>query len=82
MARLSSAQRKALDPHDFAIPEKAPGSGSYPINDTAHVHAALMDCHNGEPGDCDRVESAVHHKYGIKVNRSAPPKSAKNAQPY
>lgn len=67
------AQRKAMSPHDFAIPEKAPGHGSYPIQDTEHVHAALMDCHNGQPGDCDRVESAVHHKYGIKVRRAAAP---------
>lgn len=75
MAKLSMAQRKALDPHDFAIPEKAPGPGSYPIHDEAHVRAALMDCHKDGPETCARVESAVHHKYGIRVHRSAPPAS-------
>lgn len=67
MAKLKMAQRRALSKEDFAIPEKAPGSGSYPIPDEQHVHAALMDCHNGEPGDCDRVRAAVHAKYGVKV---------------
>lgn len=67
MARLSMRQRRALTPQDFAIPEKAPGHGSYPINDEEHVHAALMDCHNGSPGDCDRVRAAVKAKHGIDV---------------
>lgn len=61
------AKRRTLSKEDFAIPEKAPEHGSYPIPDEAHVHAALMDCHNGEPGDCDRVREAVHRKYGVKV---------------
>lgn len=75
MAKLSMSQRRALSPQDFAIPEKAPGSGAYPIQDTGHVKAALEDCHRGAPGDCERVESAVHHKYGIKVHRSPNPAS-------
>ena len=73
MAKLKMAQRRALSPQDFAIPEKAPGSGSYPIPDTGHVKAALEDCHKGAPGDCERVEAAVHHKYGIRVQRAPAP---------
>lgn len=73
MARLKAAQRRALSPHDFAIPEKAPGPGSYPINDEAHVRAALIDCHKDGPETCARVEAAVHHKYGIRVHRAAAP---------
>jgi hypothetical protein len=67
VAKLTRTQRRALGKEDFAIPEKAPGEGSYPINDEEHVHAAIMDCHNGEPGDCDRVKSAVKAKYGVEV---------------
>jgi len=61
------SKRRALSPEEFAIPEKAPGHGSYPIPDEGHVQAALADCHHGEPGDCDRVRSAVHKKFGVKV---------------
>lgn len=41
MAKLTSKGRKALPKSDFAIPSKAPGPGSYPINDKAHAKAAL-----------------------------------------
>ena len=61
------AQRRALSKEDFAIPEKAPGPGSYPINDQAHVNAAIMDCHRGGPGDCDRVKAAIKAKHGVEV---------------
>ena len=37
MAKLSTVQRKALPKADFAVPSKAPGPGSYPINDKAHA---------------------------------------------
>ena len=67
MARLNMRQRRAMGPEDFAIPERAPEHGSYPIPDEAHVQAALEDCHNGQPGDCDRVREAVHRKYGVKL---------------
>jgi hypothetical protein len=67
VARLTMGQRRVMGKEDFAIPEKAPGPGSYPIKDEAHVHAALMDCHNGEPGDCDRVRAAVKSKHNIEV---------------
>lgn len=40
MARLTAAQRKALPKSDFAVPSKAPGPGSYPMNDAAHAKAA------------------------------------------
>lgn len=41
MARLDMAQRRALDPDDYVFPDKAPGSGSYPIPDRDHAMAAL-----------------------------------------
>jgi hypothetical protein len=37
MGKLSSKQRKALPKQDFAVPSKAPGSGSYPMPDRAHA---------------------------------------------
>lgn len=40
MAKLTSKQRKALPKSDFAVPSKAPGPGSFPIEDKAHAIAA------------------------------------------
>lgn len=40
MSRLTAADRKALPLSDFAVPSKAPGPGSYPINDKSHAAAA------------------------------------------
>ena len=73
MARLTMSERRVMSKEDFAIPEKAPGPGSYPIQDEGHVHAALIDCHNGAAGDCDRVRAAVKAKHNIDIpDRGAP----------
>lgn len=36
MARLSAAQRRSIPKSRFGIPSKAPGPGSYPLNDRTH----------------------------------------------
>lgn len=41
MAVLSTSARKKLPKGDFAVPSKAPGSGSYPVPDAAHARNAL-----------------------------------------
>lgn len=41
MAKLTKQQRASLPKSDFAIPKKAPKSGSYPIHDRSHALAAL-----------------------------------------
>jgi len=41
MAKLSMKQRKKLPKKDFAIPEAAPESGSYPVPDASHARNAL-----------------------------------------
>ena len=40
MAKLTTAQRKALPKSDFAVPSKAPGPGSYPMPDASHAKNA------------------------------------------
>jgi len=40
MVRLTAAQRERLPKSDFACPTRAPGAGSYPINDPSHVASA------------------------------------------
>ena len=62
-ARLKSKQRRALPKSTFAIPEKAPGSGSYPLPDKAHGEAALRLLHNASPAEQKRIKAAVHRKF-------------------
>lgn len=64
MSKLDTKQRKALPKGDFAIPSKAPGSGSYPINDKAHARNAMSRvAQNGSPTEKKEVAAAVHRKY-------------------
>ena len=64
MAELDAAARKRLPRSDFAIPEKAPGPGSYPIPDEAHARDALARvAANGSPEEQARVRRAVHERF-------------------
>ena len=51
MAKLSMAQRKALPKSDFLVPSKAPGPGSFPVPDKAHMRnaAAVASGAHGAP---------------------------------
>ncbi len=60
-AELTTAARKRIPKSDFAIPSKAPGSGSYPIHDLAHARNALARA-SGKPEE-DTVKAAVYRKY-------------------
>lgn len=65
MAKLSMAQRKALPKSDFAVPSKAPGPGSYPINDAAHAKAAKsMAAKFAGPGVKATVDAKADKKLG------------------
>ncbi len=59
--RLRMADRRKIPRGDFAIPEKAPASGSYPINDESHARNALSRA-SGKPVEA-KVRAAVHRKY-------------------
>ena len=64
MSRLPWERRKRLPKKDFAIPEKAPGPGSYPIPDEAHARNALARvAQHGTPEEQRRVREAVHRRY-------------------
>ena len=61
---MTAQQRKGLDKGQFAIPEKAPGSGSYPIPDEAHARNALARvAQHGSPEEQARVKKAVKRKF-------------------
>ena len=61
MAKLTAAQRRAIPRGDFAVPSKAPGSGSYPIEDESHARDALARS-SGKPV-AGQVRAAVARKY-------------------
>jgi hypothetical protein len=61
VAALSWKRRRQLPHSDFAIPEKAPDSGSYPIEDKAHARDALSRV-SGKP-EAPRVRAAVRRRY-------------------
>lgn len=64
MAVLSTKQRGNLAKTQFAIPGKAPGSGSYPIPDASHARNALARVsQHGTPSEQARVRAAVSRKF-------------------
>lgn len=64
MAVLSTAQRKNLPKSSFAIPAKAPESGSYPIPDRSHGRSALQRVSQfGSPEEKATVRAAVQRKF-------------------
>ncbi len=61
--KLTTKARKSLPKSDFAVPGKAPASGSYPVNDANHARAALsMVARFGSPSE----KAAVHAKVAAK----------------
>lgn len=74
MAKLTTKARKAIPKQDFAVPSKAPASGSYPIPDKSHAANALARS-SGKPV-APQVKAAVKKKFpsiavGVKGYMSA-----------
>jgi hypothetical protein len=64
MTKLTTSKRNALAPSEFAVPSKAPGSGSYPIPDRSHARNALARvAQHGTPSEKAEVRSAVREKF-------------------
>lgn len=63
MARLTMAQRRGLPASAYVFPDRAPGSGSYPIPDRAHAVIAIKDATGTK--DEAAVRRAVKRKFGI-----------------
>ncbi len=61
---LTATERQKFPRSKFAIPEKAPGSGSYPIPDEAHARNALARVSQfGTEEEKRRVREAVHREF-------------------
>lgn len=70
MVKLTAAQRRNLSKSDYAIPEKAPGSGSFPIHDRKHARVALLFASRKGGSTQRRVRAAVRKKYPDMVKDS------------
>lgn len=70
MAKLTSAQRKALPLSDFAVPSKAPGPGSYPMPDRAHAaNAKSRASANASPSIKARVNAKADKKLSVPAKK-------------
>ena len=78
VARLTTKARKRLKKSDFAIPSKAPGPGSYPIEDRAHAARAKgRVTQYGSPSEKKQVRRAVAKKYPSLGKKRTPRKRKK-----
>jgi hypothetical protein len=76
MAKLTAEQRKKLPKSSFAVPGKAPASGSYPVNDRNHAKAALsMSARHGTPAEKAAVKAKVKGKFPGMLKDKAKGKS-------
>jgi hypothetical protein len=64
MAKLTTAQRKALPKSAFAVPSKAPGPGSYPMPDKAHAANAKARASQFGSSSTKAVVSKKATKFG------------------
>lgn len=72
MAKLTAKARRSIPKKDFAIPSKAPKSGSYPIEDAAHGRNALARVSQfGTPAEKAQVRAKVAAKYPGMVKKTA-----------
>lgn len=84
MAVLTSKDRKNLPSSSFAVPSKAPNSGSYPINDKAHARNALARAaQHGTPAVKAAVSAKVHAKFPSigKAPAKPAPRGPKGPEP-
>lgn len=70
MAVLTTNARKQLGAAQFAVPAKAPATGSYPIPDPAHAENALA--RSSDKAVAATVKTAVKKKFpSMKVGGAA-----------
>lgn len=72
MAKLSTAQRKALPKSDFGVPSKAPGPGSYPMPDASHAaNAKSRASQFAGPSVKKKVNKMANKKLGKNIGQNS-----------
>ena len=69
MARLTAAERRHLPLSSFAVPSKAPGPGSFPMPDKAHLVAAdgLAGMHHAPAAVKGKIRAKARKTFGQKI---------------
>lgn len=71
-AELTTKERKGLSKDDFVYPDKAPGPGSYPIENIEHARDALGRAADpANSGDLADVQAKVYARYPELKNEKA-----------
>lgn len=71
MSSITSDERKKLKKEDFALPEKAPKSGSYPVDTKGRGIAALSYSKRyASPEEQKRIRAKVCSKYDLPSCKS------------
>ena len=78
--KLTAAARKRIPRSQFAVPSKAPGSGSYPIPDRRHAANALA--RSSGKAVAAKVRAAVRKKYPAMGREERRAAIAKNRAGY
>ena len=63
MAKLTPTARSRISKQHFGVPEKAPGSGSYPMPDPQHAAVAIGFAKMHHSPDTARVVAKAHRLY-------------------
>ncbi len=72
MAKLTMAERRHLPLSSFAVPSKAPGPGSYPMPDKAHMTAAegLAGMHHESGAVKGKIRAKAKKTFGQRIGES------------
>jgi len=65
--RLTMAQRKRIPKAEYGVPQKAPGHGSYPMNDKAH--AANAKARATQMVNAGKLSPSMASQIRAKANR-------------
>lgn len=68
MARLTAGQRKKIPASKFAGGKKKGSTGSFPINDKAHIRAAVREEKFASPATKKRINAAAK-RAGVKKGK-------------
>lgn len=65
MSKLTPTARSKLSAKTFAVPEKAPGPGSYPMPDKGHAVEAIGLAEMHHSSKLPQIRAAARRKFGV-----------------
>lgn len=65
MAKLTPTARSRISKEHFGVPEKAPGQGSYPMDDKEHAVVAIGLAKMHHSKNLGRIRAKAKRLYGV-----------------